>query len=56
MIKRIGETCLRPRRGSLRCQRARPDRSAPPRESALQTVTYKQANKINKHISVQYII
>jgi hypothetical protein len=55
MIKRIGETCLRPRRGSLRCQQARPDRSAP-RESALLTVTDKQANKINKHISVQYII
>jgi hypothetical protein len=56
MIKRIDETYLRPRYGSLRHQRARSDRSAPRRESALRTVTDKQANKTNKHVSVQDII
>jgi hypothetical protein len=55
MIKRISETCLRPHWGSLRRQRARPERPTP-RESALRTVTDKQANKTNKHVSIQDII
>jgi hypothetical protein len=51
MIKRIGETCLHPRWGSLRRQWARLERPTP-RESALRMVTDKQANKTNKHVSI----